>query len=212
VAAVGILGGTFNPPHIGHLVLAAEARSQLGLDRVLLVPVAAPPHKEIAVDPGPDARLAMCRLAARGEEGLEVSTVELDRGGASYTVDTLKDIGTRSPQDVLTFLVGGDMAQSLPTWREPETVLALAQLGVAEREDIRRRDIRAALAPLVGGDRVRFFDMPRIDVSSSDVRRRVAAGRPIRHLVPDAVAQYIGEHGLYRQPEPAVTTSPGGQP
>jgi nicotinate-nucleotide adenylyltransferase len=199
VASVGILGGTFNPPHIGHLVCAQEARTQLGLDCVLLMPVAVPPHKEIAAaDPGGDVRLELCRLAAVDEEGVDVSDLEIQRGGASYTVDTLRHVHAKAPEDRLTFIVGGDMAQSLPTWREPEAVLSLATLAVAEREGIRRQDISARLQPLAGADRIRFFDMPRLDVSSSDIRRRVAAGRSIRHLVADAVAEYIEAHGLYR--------------
>jgi nicotinate-nucleotide adenylyltransferase len=198
LASVGILGGTFNPPHIGHLVCAQEARDQLGLDRVLLIPVAVPPHKEIASDPGPQVRLELCRLTAEGEPGIEVSDLEIARGGPSYTVDTLREIHSRAPEDALTFIVGGDMAQSLPTWREPEAVLSLATLAVCEREGIRRQDITQRVAPLAGAQQLQFFDMPRLDVSSSDIRRRVAAGRPIRHLVEDGVAEYIQQHGLYR--------------
>jgi nicotinate-nucleotide adenylyltransferase len=126
-----------------------------------------------------------------------VSTLEVDRGGASYTVDTLRELHELEPEHDLTFIVGGDMALSLPTWREPEAILELAELGVAEREGVRRADIAERLSGL-GADRVRFFDMPRLDISSSLIRRLVAAGRPIRYLVPDAVAEYIGETGLYR--------------
>lgn len=196
--STGILGGTFNPPHIGHLVMAQEARAQLGLDRVVLMPVAVPPHKEADADPGPDVRLALTRLAAEGEEGVEVSTAEIDRGGASFTVDTLRELHERDPEQELTFIVGGDMAQSLPSWREPERLLELARLAVAEREGIGREDIAARLAPLHDGTRVAFFDMPRIDVSSSSVRRRIAEGRPVKHLVPDAVAAAIADRGLYQ--------------
>lgn len=196
--STGILGGTFNPPHIGHLVMAQEARAQLGLDRVVLMPVAVPPHKEADADPGADVRLALTRLAAEGEEGVEVSTAEIDRGGASFTVDTLRELHERDPEQELTFIVGGDMAQSLPSWREPERLLELARLAVAEREGIGREDIAARLAPLHDGTRVAFFDMPRIDVSSSSVRRRIAEGRPVKHLVPDAVAAAIADRGLYQ--------------
>ena len=198
MARVGILGGTFNPPHIGHLVMAQEAREQLGLDRVVLMPVAVPPHKEADGDPGADVRLQLARLAAEGEEGVEVSTAEIDRGGASFTVDTLGELHERYPEQELTFIVGADMAHSLPAWREPERILELARLAVAEREGIARDDIAERLAPLHDGSRVTFFDMPRIDVSSSDIRRRVAEGRSVRHLVPDAVAQAIADRDLYR--------------
>ena len=196
--SVGILGGTFNPPHIGHLVMALEAREQLGLERVVLMPVAVPPHKEADGDPGADVRLALAQLAAEGEEALLVSTAEIDRGGASFTVDTLRELHERYPEQELTFIVGADMAHSLPAWREPERILELARLGVAEREGSARDDIAERLAPLHDGSRVTFFDMPRIDVSSSDIRRRVAEGRSVRHLVPDAVAQAIGDGDLYR--------------
>jgi nicotinate-nucleotide adenylyltransferase len=197
---LGILGGTFNPPHVGHLVCAQEAHQQLALDRVVLMPAAQPPHKRIAADPGAEARYELCQLAIGDDERFAVSRLELDRAGRSYTVDTLKALRDQHQQDDLTFIVGGDMARSLPTWREPEAVLELATLAVAERAGSEREDIRGELRALgaVAGERVRFFDMPRIDVSSSLVRERVATGRPIRYLVPDAVAEAIAENGWYR--------------
>jgi nicotinate-nucleotide adenylyltransferase len=196
---IGILGGTFNPPHMGHLVMAQEALDQFGLDRVVFMPVAVPPHKEAREDPGAEARVELCRLAVGDDDRLEVSTLEVDRGGASFTVDTLRTFDDLEAEHDLIFIVGGDMAQSLPAWREPEAILALARLAVAEREGVRREDIARRLEPLHAGDRVLFFDMPRIDISSSAIRRRVAEGRPIRYLVPDAVAAAIAERGLYRQ-------------
>ena len=194
---LGLLGGTFNPPHIGHLVCAVQALAQLELDRVLFVPVHEPPHKEIETDPGVEHRVELCRRAVEGEERLEVSLVDAEIPGPSFTVDTLRRLHERCPGDDLTFLVGGDMALSLRTWREPEAILELAELGVAEREGVRRADIAEGMSGLAV-QRVRFFDMPRLDISSSLIRRFVAAGRPIRHLVPDAVAAYIDEAGLYR--------------
>ena len=197
---IGILGGTFNPPHIGHLVMAQEALDQLDLDRVVFMPVAVPPHKEAREDIGAEGRVELCELAVEDEERLAVSTLEVDRGGASYTVNTLRVLHDLEPEHELIFIVGGDMAQSLPSWREPEAILGLARLAVAEREGVRREDIARRLDSLHSGDRVVFFDMPRIDVSSSAIRRRVAEGRPIRYLVPDRVAAAIAERGLYRQP------------
>ena len=164
------------------------------------MPVAVPPHKEAREDPGAAARLELCRLAVAGDERFEVSSLEIDRGGASFTVDTLKELHDVEPEHDLTFIVGGDMAQSLPAWREPEAILALARLAVAEREGVRREDIVRRLDSLHDGSRVVFFDMPRIDISSSSIRRRVAEGRPVRYLVPDAVAAAIAQQGLYRQP------------
>jgi nicotinate-nucleotide adenylyltransferase len=142
-------------------------------------------------------RLELCRVAAAGDERLEVCDLEIARGGASYTVDTLRALHERVPEHSLTFIVGGDMAYSLPSWREPEAILELARLAVAEREELRREHIAERLEPMNPGDRVVFFDMPRIDVSSSAIRRRVATGRPIRYLVPDAVAAAIRERNLY---------------
>src|SRR4051812_37068257 len=162
------------------------------------MPVGIPPHKEAHEDPGGEHRYEMCRLAAAKDERLAVSRLELDREGASYTADTLRAIHETTPGDQLTFIVGGDMAHSLPTWREPEAVLELAHLGVAEREELSRADIATQLAGLRGAARrLRFFDMPRIDISSSLIRRRLAAGLPVRYLVPDAVDAYLRREGLY---------------
>ena len=197
MAEVGLLGGTFNPPHLAHLVCAQEALLQLGLDRVLLVPVAVAPHKAIEADPGVEHRVAMCEAAVADDDRLGVSRADADREGPSYTVDLLRAL---SGDDELTFIVGGDMAFSLPAWRDPEGVLALAGIGVAEREGVRRADISERLADLAGAaERVRFFDMPRLDISSSLIRRRAGAGLPVRYLVPDAVASYIEHERLYRQ-------------
>jgi len=194
---LGLLGGTFNPPHVGHLVCASLAIEALELDRVLLVPVNEPPHKAPEGDPGVEHRIELCRLAVAGDERLGVSLVDAEVPGPSFTVDTLSRLHDRCPGDHLTFIVGGDMALSLPTWREPAAILELSELGVAEREGVRRADIAERLSEL-GTENVRFFDMPRIDVSSSLIRRLVAAGRPIRYLVPDPVAGYIERVGLYR--------------
>jgi nicotinate-nucleotide adenylyltransferase len=194
---LGLLGGTFNPPHIGHLVCATHAMAELELDRVLLVPVHEPPHKAAESDPGVDHRVELCRRAVARDDNLDVSLVDAEVAGPSYTVDTLSRLHDRCPGDQLTFIVGGDMAFSLPNWREPEAILELAELGVAEREGVRRADIVERLAGL-GTENVRFFDMPRLDISSSQIRRMVAARTPIRYLVPDAVADYIDREGLYR--------------
>jgi nicotinate-nucleotide adenylyltransferase len=199
VARVGILGGTFNPPHLAHLVCASEAAAQLALDRVLLTPVAVPPHKEAHADPGAAERLELCRLAVAGDERLGVCDLEVVRGGSSYTVDTLRELHARDPEDHLTFILGGDIALGLPNWHEPEAVLGLATLAVAERTGAARGDVAERLEEAFGGrPSLEFFDMPRIDISSSEIRRRVAAGRSIRYLVPDLVADRIEQERLYR--------------
>ena len=199
MARIGILGGSFNPPHLAHLVCASEAAAQLSLDRVLLTPVAAPPHKEAEQDPGPQARLELCRLAIAGDERLGVCDLEVVRGGPSYTVDTLTELHARTPEDHLTFIVGGDIALGLPSWHEPEAVLDLARLAVAERSGAGREEIAGRLAQHFGDAAAPvFFDMPRLDISSSQIRRRVAQGDPIRYLVPDSVAEQIARGRLYR--------------
>ena len=197
MARVGLLGGTFNPPHLGHLVCAMEARDQLALDVVRLVVASVPPHKLVVADPGVAVRLELAELAAAAEPGLEVSSAEADRPGPSYTVDTLRELHASSPGDELTFIAGGDQALGLPDWREPETVLSLARIAVAARSGSTREQVLERCASL-DTSRLDFFSMPRLDVSSSDLRARVGSGRPIRHLVPAPVAERIAELGLYR--------------
>jgi len=199
LTAVGILGGTFNPPHLAHMVCASEARAQLSLERVLLVPTGVPPHKPMDDEPGPMHRLQMCRLAV-GEhrDWLHVSAIEINRDGPSYTVDTLREIHATQPGDELTFIVGGDMAWSLPAWHQPEAILELASVAVAERAGARREEVRARLAGMAGAHRISYIDVPRLDISSSALRRRVREGRPIDYLVADAVADYIDQRRLYQ--------------
>ena len=193
-----MFGGVFNPPHIGHMVCAQEAYVALELDLVVFVPVSQAPHREIDDDPGARARLRMCELAIGGDDRFELSEVELERTGPSYTADTLRELARRRPGDDLFLILGGDEAASLATaWREPEEVLRLATVAAAEREDRRRDEIAAAVSSLEGGDRLAFFAMPRIDISATLVRRRAAAGLPIRYLVPDHVADFIGAKSLY---------------
>ncbi len=181
------------------MVCASEARAQLSLERVVLVPARVPPHKPVEQEPGAGNRLAMCRLAAEGHgDWLEVSSIEVDREGPSYTVDTLRQIHATQPGDELTFIVGGDVAWSLPSWREPEAILELAGVAVAERVGARREEVRSQLAGMRGAGRIRYIDVPRLDISSSELRRRVREGRPLDYLVADRVADYIEQRRLYR--------------
>ena len=196
---IGFLGGTYNPPHLGHLVCAQEAYLQLALDRVMLVPTLIPPHKPHEDGPGAQHRLELCRLAVKGDEArFEVSDLEVLREGPSYTVDSLQTLHSRAPDRELYLIVGGDIAAGMLEWREPERVLSLATLAVAQRPGTERAAIDRALQAVPGGERAEFFRMPEIGVSSTMVRDRVRAGQPIKYLVPDAVAGYIDEHGLYR--------------
>ncbi|MGH2835247.1 MAG: nicotinate-nucleotide adenylyltransferase [Solirubrobacteraceae bacterium] len=196
-ARIGILGGTFNPLHIGHLICGQEALLQLGLDRVIVMPAGQPPHKPLEDDPGAEHRLELCRLAVADDPRFEVSDLEVRRQGLSYTVDTLAALSSSVPDRELFLIVGGDVAAGLPTWHEPERVLALATLAVAKRRGTPQESIDSALAGLQGGERTEFFRMPGIEVSSTEVRHRVQMQEPIKYLVPDAVASYIDEHRLY---------------
>jgi nicotinate-nucleotide adenylyltransferase len=191
------MGGTFNPPHIGHLICAQEAHLQLGLDRVLFIPAGEPPHKTVDDEPGGEHRLELCRRAVAGDPRFEVSGVEVQRPGPSYTVDTLGALHSQAPDNELFLIVGGDVAAGLPSWHEPERVLSLARLAVAKRRGTARASVLEALSDVRGGDRAQFFRMPRIGISSTMVRQRVRAGHAIRYLVPEPVASYIDEHRLY---------------
>jgi nicotinate-nucleotide adenylyltransferase len=194
---VGILGGAFNPPHLGHLWLAQEAHARLGLDRVLLVPFGQAPHRVPDADPGARERLRLARLAAAGDDRLDVSPIEVDRPGPSYMADTLRLLHETTPAAAPTLILGADQALRLRTWHRPERVLELARVAVADRAGLGRDDVVAALDGLPGAERIEGFALPRIEVSSTLVRERVAAGLPVRYLVPDAVAERIAERGLY---------------
>lgn len=201
---IGIFGGTFNPPHLAHLVLAECARDELELDRVLLVLAPRPPHKDVDGDPGPDERLALCRAAVRRDQGrIEVSDVELRRDGPSYTADTLAVLRDRHPGDAFVLLLGGDSAAGLASWHRPRDILRYAEIGVAARGDDDHERAAETLRGLDAEDRLRPFAMPPMGLSSTLIRDRVRAGRTIRHLVPEAVEARIRAQGLYRSGTPA---------
>ena len=170
---------------------------QLELDVVVFVPVARPPHRTIEADPGAEVRLTMVEHAVSADARFGVSRIELDREGLSYTVDTLRSISESSPGDELFFVLGGDQAAALPEWHDPQGVLSLATFAVVERAEHRREEIAERVRSVRGDGRVVFFDMPRTDISATLVRERAAAGLPIRYLVPDKVANYIGAQSLY---------------
>jgi nicotinate-nucleotide adenylyltransferase len=191
---IGLFGGAFNPPHVGHLVCAQDAHAQLDLDVVVWVPVGRAPHREIPQDPGPEVRFQMCDYATAADERFGLSRIEIDRAGPSYTADTLRELRERSPDDELIVILGGDQAAALPGWHEPDEVMRLAAIAVAARGEIDRERVEDAIG---GKAELRFFEMPRIDVSSTMVRERAASGQPIRYLVPDKVANFIGAQSLY---------------
>jgi nicotinate-nucleotide adenylyltransferase len=199
VGAIGVLGGAFNPPHIGHLVLAQDAAFQLGLDEVVLVPVGESPYKRIDPEPGPEVRLEMVRLAATTDPIVEASDLETSREGPSFSFRTLELMSDARPGDEFVFLMGADVAAGLESWRNPERVLELARVGIAARPGTALEEAEAAIERLGGDGRVEVVRMPEIGVSSTAIRKRVAAGQPIRHLVPDGIAGFIAERGLYRE-------------
>jgi nicotinate-nucleotide adenylyltransferase len=204
---VGILGGAFNPPHIGHLVCAQEALLQLELDQVLFVPTGEPPHRELEDDPGAEVRLEMVELAIAGDTRFAASRIEIDREGPSYTADTLAAMREADPDHELFLILGGDQAAALPDWQEPERVLERATIAVVERVNWSRNAIAIKMARLRGSDAVRYLDMPLIQVSSSAVRRRARQGKPIRYFVPDQVMSLIGSKGLYGASTTAEVTA-----
>ncbi|HEY3192462.1 MAG TPA: nicotinate-nucleotide adenylyltransferase [Solirubrobacterales bacterium] len=195
---MGVLGGAFNPPHVGHLLLAQEARWQLGLDRVLLMVTRRAPHKEIEEDPGAEVRLEMAGLAADGEDGVEASDLEVGRDEVSYSYRTLELLADGQPEAEMFFLLGADMAAGLASWKEPARVLELATLGVVPRPGVGLGAVRSALERLGAADRAEIIDMPLCGASSTTVRQRAREGRPLRHLVPDRVIELIAKRGLYR--------------
>lgn len=183
---------------MGHLLLAQEARSQLGLDEVMLMTTGDPPHKEIAGDPGGEVRLEMTRAAAEGEERTAASGLEVERDGPSYSYLTLETLREDEPEREIYWLLGADMAAGLASWERPERVLELARLGVVPRPGVGLGAVRSALERLGAADRAEIIDMPVCGVSSTLIRERVAARKPLRHLVPDPVIGLIEGRGLYR--------------
>ena len=196
--AIGVLGSAFNPPHLGHLALAQEALWQLGLAEVVLVPTGEAPHKRIADDPGREARIEMTRLAAADDERFSVSAVEVEREGPSYTYETLEALAEQRGDRELVFVMGADAAVGLEGWRAPERVVELASLAVARRAGVSDADVAEAMRSLGCEGRATMLAMPQFGVSSSAVRERAKQGRPLRYLVPDAVANFIEERGIYR--------------
>jgi nicotinate-nucleotide adenylyltransferase len=203
---LGIFGGTFDPVHYGHLLLAESCREQLALDEVWFVPAAVPPHKQDVVLAPASVRIDMLKLAIGGQESFQVSSYEVDRGGVNYTVDTLEHFLTEDPARELFFLMGADSLRDLHSWRSPERICQLAipvfvtrtLTGPAEGQ-VDFSLLEGLVAPgrleVIRQQRV---DMPRIDLCSTEIRRRVGQGRSIRYQTPRAVERYIETAGLYR--------------
>ncbi len=205
---VGILGGTFDPVHTGHLIVAEQAREALALDLVLFLPAGDPWRKTNRAITPAQHRLAMLRIAVDGNEAFGISDVELRAGGPSYTADTLESLAGERLDDEFCFILGADALADLPNWHEPERIVRHAVLAVAPRE---MQELNATVLNLPGLQaRVRPFDVPRIDISSTDIRARVAAGRSVRYLVPPRVEAYIAAHGLYAGASPSAAGGGSG--
>jgi nicotinate-nucleotide adenylyltransferase len=191
---IGILGGTFDPVHTGHLIIGQEVLRRLGLERMFFMPSAEPPHKRYPEMAPVEARAEMVGLAVVDNPTFALSRIELERPGTSYTVETLRRLRQRLGAGVDLYLVlGADNAVEMPTWCDPEGVLGLAQVTVVDRPEFDRRRIAPQLAR-----HMTFLETPLLEISSTDIRARVKAGQPIRYLVPEQVARFIETHGLYR--------------
>jgi nicotinate-nucleotide adenylyltransferase len=203
---IGVFGGSFDPVHFGHLIAAECAREQAGLDRVVFVPAAAPPHKPGRILADGKQRLEMLVLAISGHDAFVVSTLELDRGGTSYTVDTLTTLAAAHPGDTLVLLLGPDALAGLPTWREPQRIAALAEIVPVERDsldDLVATVAAGGLADVLGAEAVagilaRRVRMPAIGIRATALRAAISAGTSIRYQTPRAVERAIATHGLYR--------------
>jgi nicotinate-nucleotide adenylyltransferase len=199
--ATGVFGGTFDPIHLAHLAIAEAARDAFALRRVLFVVAARPPHKPGVSITAAEDRLAMVQAAIAGNAAFEMSRIEIDRDGPSYTVVTLAALRAREPDEPLALILSAESYAELPTWRDPARILELADVIVVPRDGYPDADegliaARFPRAPAAIG----FLDGPRMRLSASEIRDRAAAGRSVRYLVPDAVATYIGDHGLYQDP------------
>lgn len=194
---IGVMGGTFNPPHIGHVALAQAARQQLQLDHVLLVPAGKPPHRELPADPGREVRHDLCLRAIEHEPGLRVSRVEVDLEQVSYTVDTLTLLKQELPKDGLTLVIGADQAMTFEQWHRAREIPQLAEIAVAARSDAGPKQITQHMRDKLGVTPV-IIQMPPIDVSSSEIRDRIRSGQAYSDLVPAGVFQMIEQSELYR--------------
>ena len=190
---IGVFGGTFNPPHLGHLIVAENAKESLRLDKVLFVPSAIPPHKSSRSLMNADRRLEMVKLAISGNLNFELSEIEIQRGGKSYTVDTLRALTLSYPKSQFYVLIGIDNLLELHTWKEPEEIFGLSEVVAINRPGFDPASVRRDYSR-----RVTFLRSPNIDISSSDIRRRAKTGKSIRYLVSSAVETYILKYGAYR--------------
>lgn len=209
--SLGVLGGTFNPIHCAHLRVAEEVREALGLDRVLFIPAGQPPLKPNGIAPARD-RLEMVRLATAPNPAFDVLPLEIEREGPSYTVDTLRELARRFPEEALWFVLGSDAVRELDQWHAPELLLTLANFAIVQRPGAIGELAELLPASLAGefescreglrhrrGALLRAVPATRLDISATEIRRRIARGASVRYLVPDAVQDYLRKHHLYEE-------------
>ena len=198
---IGIFGGTFDPPHLGHLILAAEARAQLDLQRLLWVLTPDPPHKQGQSIAPLGQRLEMVKLAIADDPLFELSTAELSRPGPHYALDTVQILAGQNPGTKLVYLMGGDSLSDLPTWHRPaDFIAACHEIGVMRRPGD-TLDLEALEKNLPGlSAKLRFVEAPLLDIAAREIRARIAEGRPFRYFLPTKVYEYIVDHTLYFQP------------
>ncbi|MBK8294725.1 MAG: nicotinate (nicotinamide) nucleotide adenylyltransferase [Solirubrobacterales bacterium] len=194
---LGVFGSSFNPPHLAHVAVIDAARDQLGLDRVIVVPTGDAYHKDSAGEPGAAVRLRLAEAAFAALDGVEVSSIEINRDGPSYTCDTLEEIVDLSPDTEIHLIVGADAAKNFAGWHRPQRILELGKVAVAPRSGIAREDVESVFAGLGAGERVEFLEMPEVAISSSQIRQQIAGGEPVGHLLPAKVAQMIENEDRY---------------
>ena len=191
---IGIFGGSFNPPHCGHLVIAESVREQARFDKILFIPSATTPNKSYgSLAPAHD-RLDMTLLAVQGNREFEVSDVEILRSGVSYTIDTIQELSNRNPRDTFGLILGTDNLLEFQTWKSPQEIISRVQLVVVNRPGISREEFRTEISR-----HATFVNVPQIGISSTDIRRRIKLHRSIRYLVPQSVEEYIRQKGLYNE-------------
>ena len=199
---VGLFGGTFDPPHVGHLILAAEAKSQLELTRVLWTVTPDPPHKQDQTITSLEHRLAMVKLAIEDNPSFELSDIELNRPGPHYTIDTIKLLAEQNPEVEIVPIIGGDSLNDLPTWYQPREILYAAHWVGVMRRPGEEANLQALERELPGiSSKIHYVDAPLLEIASREIRERAATGKPFRYYLPEHVFEYIEQHHLYQHSE-----------
>jgi nicotinate-nucleotide adenylyltransferase len=201
---IGLFGGTFDPPHLGHLILASEAQTQLELNRLLWILTPEPPHKQDQVITPVEDRLAMVQLAIADNPAFELSRIELDRPGPHYTLDSIKLIAGQNPNAEIVPIIGEDSLRDLPTWHEPQQIVyACHWIGVMRRpnDESNLEELERELPGI--RSKIHYVDAPLLEIASREIRSRIATGKSVRYYLPSAVYEYIEQHHLYQHPQPA---------